>query len=105
MYVIVLPVRIEFECILRLVQSAWLFGQLRSLTMAGEQTTETAGESKERLRLAALASQSEAEAAAAAAAAPGGDNPFRACHPASPRRRCRRCVRPLRSASQRPRPV
>ena len=54
------------------MQLAWLFGQLLSLTMAGEQTTETAGETEERLRLAALASQSEAEAAAAAAPAPGG---------------------------------
>ena len=38
MYVIVLPVGIEFECIIILVQLAWLFGQLLSLTMAREQT-------------------------------------------------------------------
>ena len=51
---------------------AWLFDHLLSLTMAGEQTTETAGEVEERLRLAALASQSEPAAAVAAAPAPGG---------------------------------
>ena len=51
---------------------AWLFDQLLSLTMAGEQTNETAGEEEERLRLAALASQSEPAAAVAAAPAPGG---------------------------------
>ena len=53
-----------------MVQLAWLFDQLLSLTMAGEQT-ETPGEMEERLRLAALASQSE-PAAAVAAPAPGG---------------------------------
>ena len=52
---------------------SWLFGQLLSLTMAGEQTTATTGEMEERLRLAALASQSEAAAAAAAAPASGAE--------------------------------
>ena len=52
---------------------SWLFGQLLSLTMAGEQTNTTAGENEERLRLAALASQSEAAAAAAAAPASGAE--------------------------------
>jgi hypothetical protein len=50
-----------------------LFGQLLSLTMAGEQTNTTAGENEERLRLAALASQSEAAAAAATAPASGAE--------------------------------
>ena len=54
---------------------AWLFDQLLSLTMAGEQTpvTETTGEEEERLRQAAIASQSEPDAAVAAAPASGGD--------------------------------
>ena len=60
------------EFIFGLVQLAWLFEQLLSLTMAGEQT-ETVGEREERLRLAALASQSERPAANDCAPAPGGD--------------------------------